>query len=188
MEQSNEELIALYVRGNENAFEELTRRNLTMVYSFALRFTGSEYDAEDITQETFVKVWRNIHRYKVSAGKFTTWLMRIARNTAVDKIRKKKQIPFSTFETAQGKNILEETVSDTELLAEEMMIRGEDEKDLQEAITTLPPSQRDVLLLHYTNRLTFEEIGKILKQPTNTVKSRHYRALIILRKLLDASP
>ncbi len=187
MEESNEELIDLYLSGNDKAFNELTHRTLNIVYSFALRFTGNEQDAQDITQKTFVKVWRSLRTYNSSTSKFMTWIMRITRNTAIDSMRKKKYIPFSSFDTSEGGNALEESVSDTALLAEEALIQEEDEKRVQQAIASLPVHQRDVIILYYTNHLTFEEIGKIFNEPTNTVKSRHYRALLTLRKIFTST-
>ena len=187
MEETNEELVGLYLSGNEEAFNELARRTLNIVYSFALRFTGSEEDAQDITQEIFVKMWRSLRTYNPSTSKFMTWIMRITRNTAIDSIRKKKYIPFSAFDTIEGKNILEENISDTVLLAEEVLIQEEDGVRVRQAVASLPIHQRDVIILHYTNHLTFEEIGKIFNEPTNTVKSRHYRALLTLRKIFTST-
>jgi len=183
MEATNEELVTLYLEGNEEVFSELTHRTLPGVYSFALRFIGNESDAQDIAQETFVKAWKHLSSYKPGTSKFTTWLMRIAHNTAIDYMRKKKSISFSSFEV-EGKNVLEETIPDSAVLAEEALIHIEDTKVLQDAIAKLPSTQREVLLLHYTNHMTFEEIGQLLHESMNTVKSRHYRALIALRKFL----
>ncbi len=184
MEITNEELVAQYLQGDELAFKEITNRTLGNVYSFALRFTGNESDAQDIAQETFVKAWRHLASYRPETSKFSTWLMRIAHNTAIDYLRKKKQVPFSSFDVEE-KNVLAETVPDPALLAEEALIQAEDAQTLQAAIQQLPAPQREVLLLHYTNHLTFEEIGTLLHASINTVKSRHFRALITLRKLLS---
>ena len=98
MEITNEELVAQYLQGDELAFKEITNRTLGNVYSFALRFTGNESDAQDIAQETFVKAWRHLASYRPETSKFSTWLMRIAHNTAIDYLRKKKQVPFSSFD------------------------------------------------------------------------------------------
>lgn len=97
MTQSDEELITAYLAGNSKAFTVLVERHLNGVYSYVLRFVGDEV-AEDIVQETFIKAWNNIKKYNAGSSKFKTWLLRIARNTAIDFLRKKKHIPFSEFE------------------------------------------------------------------------------------------
>ncbi len=185
-DRSDEELIAAYLTGQEDAFGELTRRHLTGVYSFTLRFVGSVHDAEDIVQDTFLKAWKSLRKYDPRSSKFKTWLFRIARNTAIDFLRKKKHVPFSQFETEGGVNVLTETVASEEELPDTLMMKLEDAKELHTTLEQLPPRAREILLLYYTNELTFEEIGTILGEPTNTVKSRHRRALQALRKILEA--
>src|SRR6266576_2291365 len=94
-EHSDEELIADYLRGDEAAFGVSTGRHLSGVYSFALRLVGDSAAAEDIAQETFVKAWRSLKKYDSKTSRFKTWVLRIARNTAIDFLRKKKNIPIS---------------------------------------------------------------------------------------------
>src|ERR1700761_954795 len=110
--RSDEELIAAYLSGEEAAFGELTQRHLRQVYSFALRLVGDSAAAEDISQETFLKAWKSLQKYDESSSKFKTWLLRIARNTAIDYLRKKKHVPLSYFENNTGGNVLAETVAD----------------------------------------------------------------------------
>ncbi len=185
MEQTDEELIASYLGGEEGAFGELTRRHLEGVYSFTLRFIGSSHDAEDVVQDTFLKAWKSLKKYDARSSKFKTWLYRIARNTAIDFLRKKKHVPFSQFETDAGVNVLMETVASEEELPESLMAKLEDAKELHATLEQLPPKAREIVLLYYTNDMTFEEIGEILGEPANTVKSRHRRALQALRKILE---
>src|ERR1700690_3481577 len=138
MDKSDEELIADYLGGTAGAFDELTKRHLAGVYSFAARFVGSEAEAEDIAQDTFVKAWSNLKKYDPKASKFKTWLLRIARNTAIDFLRKKKHVPFSQFET-EGVNILVETVADEGASAEEILARAGDSAEIISALGTLSP-------------------------------------------------
>ncbi len=185
MEESNEKLVTVYQSGEEKAFAELTRRTLPAVYSFVLRFVGDKELAQDIVQETYIKAWSGLKTYDAKKSQFMTWLMRIARNTAVDHLRKKKQVPFSQFDTAEGKNVLEETVADEAPLADALMIQKESSQTLNRAVAALPSGQREVLLLHYNNRMTFGEISQVLKLPENTVRSRHHRAVLSLRSMLQ---
>lgn len=185
-DKSDEELVAAYVAGNEEAFAELVGRHLKTVYTFVLRLVGDEHSAEDIAQETFLKAWRNMKRYRAEASKFKTWILRIARNSAIDYLRKKKHVPMSYFENESGQNVLAETVPDTEVLPDELLARAQDAEALSTALEQLSPRAREVLLLHYANGLTFLEIGDMLNEPQNTVKSRHHRALQALREVLEA--
>jgi len=180
---SDEDLIAAYMEGDEHAFAQLVERHLKTVYSFAFRFVGSQSDAEDIVQESFLKVWKNLKRYSSRSASFKTWLMHIVRNTAIDHLRKRKQIPFSAFEDDEGKSLFED-LSDEAPLAEELFAQAQDSKEVEKAVLKLSPAYREVLLLYYGSDLTFEEVAAILGAPTNTVKSRHRRAVVALRETL----
>lgn len=182
--RSDEELIIAYLAGDEPAFGELTARHLRGVYSFALRLVGDQAAAEDISQETFLKAWKSLKKYDAKTSKFKTWLLRIARNTAIDYLRKKKHIPLSAFENEAGGNVLAETVADTGELAPQMLERLDDARELHVVLEKLPPKQREILLLYYSNDCTFEEIAATLGEPANTVKSRHRRALATLKGLI----
>jgi len=187
MERSDEELLAAYLRDDEAAFSELVERHLGPVYSFVVRFVGDQHDAEDIVQETFLKAWKSAKSYREEASKFKTWILRIARNTAIDHLRKKKHVPFSAFDTEEGVNVLAETIPDSEELPDEKLAKVMDAESLTQAMQSLSPESREILLLHYTNGLTFLEIGEMLGQPQNTVKSRHHRAVLSLRKVLSTT-
>jgi RNA polymerase sigma factor (sigma-70 family) len=176
MDKSDEELIVEYLGGRRGAFDELTLRHLDGVYSFVRRFVGNEQEAEDIVQDAFVKAWNNLKKYNPKSSKFKTWMLRIARNTAIDFLRKKKHVPFSQFES-EGVNVLTETVADDEESPEESLARAGDSREITAALERLSPKHREVLLLYYTNDSTFEEIGAVLGESPNTIKSRHRRAL-----------
>jgi len=184
---TDEELVLDYLSGNEAAFAELTNRHLSGVYSFALRLVGDAAAAEDIAQETFLKAWKSLKKYNEKTSKFKTWLLRIARNTAIDHLRKKKHVPMSYFENETGGNVLAETVADQEELAPAILERLDDARELNRTLDLLGPKHREILLLYYSNDCTFEEIAGMLNEPTNTVKSRHRRALSALRDLLGDS-
>ncbi|KKW23916.1 MAG: RNA polymerase, sigma-24 subunit, ECF subfamily [Candidatus Kaiserbacteria bacterium GW2011_GWB1_52_6] len=181
--ESDEDLIAAYLNGDEDAFTRLVERHLKSVYSFTLRFVGSQSDAQDIVQESFFKTWKNLKRYSSQSASFKTWLMHIARNTAIDFLRKRKHIPFSEFDNEEGNSVFDNLPDETPL-AEELLSNVQDVKDVEWAISQLSPSYREVLLLYYESDLTFEEVAGVLEASVNTVKSRHRRAVIALRKLL----
>jgi len=183
MDLSDEELIDAYLGGDEDAFPLLLQRHLADVYNFARRLGGGE-DADDVTQEVFLKVWKNLKLYRRANAKFRTWLFSIARNTTIDFLRKKKHIAFSEFDTPEGGNPLTETLADETPEPDELFAQAESAQQLERALQALSPRAREVLLLRYREDLTFDEIGAVLKEPLNTVKSRHRRALAALRDIL----
>lgn len=180
---SDERLISAYLKGEEKSLEVLIERYLKPIYSFAYRYVGSAHDAEDITQDTFVKVWRHLKKFN-QEKKFKTWVFSIAKNTCIDFFKKKKSIPFSRFEKENGENALLETLADPSPLPDELLERKGIGETLSKAIEVLSPKYRSVLFLRYNDHFTFREISEIFKEPIHTIKSRHRRALILLKKII----
>ncbi len=180
MEKTNEALVAEYLGGNEDAFALILKRHLRSVYSFAARSVPDE--ADDIAQDTFLKVWKNLRAFDPQKAQFKTWLMRIARNTVTDYLRKKKSLVFSDFENGDASPF---DMPDPEPLPDELIARASDARSVREVLEKLPPAYREVLLLRYMSRLTFQEISETLGEPSNTIRSRHHRGLLQLRKLLE---
>ncbi len=185
--KKDEELILDYMKGNSPAFVELVNRYLKPVYNFSYRLCGNKNDAEEISQESFVKLWKNMKNFK-QGQKFKTWLYTIVRNTTIDWMRKKKNISFSQFENEEGDNFFEDNLVGIEKTAHEIFEIGEQKAIIERLLNELTVQYREVLLLRYREGLDFEEIGKILKKSVNTVKSQHRRALLILRKKLANAP
>jgi len=181
---NDDQLIAEYLAGDEDAFTALVKNHLTPVYSFVYRLVGDARNTEDITQETFLKAWKHIRRFRPGSN-FKTWLFTIAHRTAVDFLRKKKDLVFSDFENDKGENALLATTADSGPLPDEKSMDAFDAAKLEEALVQLPPLYREVLLLHYHNHLTFDAVAGIVGKPLNTVKSQHRRALLALRGLLN---
>ncbi|KKR91196.1 MAG: RNA polymerase, sigma-24 subunit, ECF subfamily [Candidatus Falkowbacteria bacterium GW2011_GWA2_41_14] len=157
--------------------------HLKPIYGFIFQYVKNAPDAEDITQEVFVKAWRNLK--KIKQKNFKAWLFSVARNTSIDFLRKKRAIPFSEFENESGENILDETLADETDLPDEILAKQNIKEQLNAAINKLPPQSRLTLLLHYKENFTFQEIAEILHEPLNTVKSRYRRATIQLKILLS---
>ncbi len=183
MEKKDEQLVSDYLDGDENAFPVIVRRYLKSIYNFIYRLVGNVAEAEDITQSVFLRVWKNIKSFKREES-FKTWIFSVARNAAIDWLRKKKNITFSDLERENDEEPTEDTLIDPALLPDELLINFEDKRKLEKIINQLPLLYREVIFLHYNNDFTFEEIGKILNKPLNTVKSQHRRALIMLKKSL----
>ncbi len=184
MDTLDNELIRQYLDGDQIALEKLIERYMHSIYNYAYRMSGNKGDAEDVTQEIFLKVWKKIASYKEQSS-FKTWLFTIARNTLIDWSRKKKSIVFSDMEKDSEENTFEDTIPDHELTQEEHFIQKQDTLLLTEALAEIPNSYREILLLHINEEMTFKDIGIMLAKSTNTVKSQYRRALTQLRKILQ---
>jgi len=174
---SDEELIKKVKTGDDMAFQELMSRYTKHIFNFILQYVKSREEAEDVSQDTFFKTWKYMKRFK-DGMKFKPWLFTIARNTALDYIKKKKAITFSSMESDEDDNFnFADTLSDNDPLPPELFARKELANELSEAMTDLHPDHKSVLMMHYHEDMTFEEISEIMKKPMNTVKSWHHRSL-----------
>lgn len=182
-------LIKEYLEGNEKAFAQLLKRYLSILYNFIFQMVRNKAAAEDIVQETFIKVWKHLSRFDQNKS-FKPWIFAIAKNTAYDYLKKKKTIPFSSFEDSDERNILEETVSGDALLPDAILERKEIVQELEKALENIPELYRTLLFLAYREDFSLREISEILGEPYNTVKSRYNRAIERLKKAIlmrDAS-
>ena len=181
MEKEDNDLIKEYLNGDEGAFRELVNKYTGTIFNFSARFVGVEY-ANDITQDVFIKIWKNIKKYDEKKANFKTWLFTITRNTTTDYLRKKKTINFSTLDSEEER--YEDNIEYEFILPDEILIKLEDKELLNKLLDKLPGNYKEVLILYYQEDLTFKEIGGILNKPLNTVKSYHHRALTSLREML----
>ena len=179
MESNDEEFIKEYLTGNEEALRALIDKYTQSIYNFTVRFTGV-LSAPDVTQDVFIKVWKNLKKFDYTKASFKTWIFTITRNTITDYLRKKKMVTFSSLDTEE--EIFAENIEDEVVLPNEAMIVMEDKELINNLIDNLPSNYKEVLILHYQEDMTFKEIGELINKPLNTVKSYHHRALTLLRK------
>lgn len=182
-EINDEKLVSRYLAGDKKSLEILIGRYFKPIYNFIYHYVGDAPSAEDITQDVFVRVWRKIDKFDENK-KFKTWLFSIAKNAAIDFLKKKKAVPFSELENEEGENAIIENMTDPAPLPDELFARADLSKVISEALAELPPVDRSVLLLRHYNQFTFEEAAETLGEPLNTVKSRYRRALVKLRRIL----
>jgi RNA polymerase sigma-70 factor (ECF subfamily) len=175
VERSDEEVVASYLAGDQAAFSVLVDRYMNHLYNFVLQFVSDRAAAEDIVQDTFVKAWTHLGRFDRKKS-FKTWLFAIAKNTAYDFLKKKKTLPFSLFENEEGENVLENTPgNDTD--PGDILDREATSQELEVKLGLLSRPYQILLRLRYQEDFSLHEIAHILKEPYNTVKSRHQRAL-----------
>jgi RNA polymerase sigma-70 factor (ECF subfamily) len=180
---SDEELIAQFQNGDLYAFDIIVQRYKDQLLNFAYRFLGNYEEAEDVVQETFLRLYRNRHAYRQIA-KFSTWLYTITSNLSKTELRKRKRrklVSISDLGYDEKEYELEDSHADTERDVDSVL----KEEIIQKAIEELPPRFRQVVILRDIKGLSYEEVGKILKIPLGTVKSRVNRARLKLQSKLQ---
>lgn len=180
MSTSDDELLPRCRAGDQLAWRELVARHTRQVFGLAYRFTGRVDEAEDLTQEVFVKVYRTLDRYREADGSFGAWLSAVARNHAIDHYRRRKQERLRRAEDPQ--------------ILDRMPARGEHpiaglERDervrlVHRGLRALPPELRVPLVLCDLQGLPYDEIAATLGLPLGTVKSRINRGRLELAKRL----
>ena len=179
---TDEELIASFQNGNEQAYIELVRRYRDRLMTFVFRFVGDMELSEDIVQDTMVKVYTHKHYYKEIA-KFSTWIYTIAGNLAKTELRKRKRRKV-TLLSQMNTDDRKYEIPSTELQSEDIVQGEYAERYIQKAILQLPLHFRTVVILRDIQELSYEEISKIVNVPLGTVKSRINRARLQLQQTL----
>ena len=171
--------------GDGDAFETLVREHQTRVYNLALRMTGSEEDAQDIAQETFLKAWRTMGKYRGECS-LGSWLYRIASNLSIDLLRKNKRQQREKIVSLEDNGEDGRTLELPDLREEPQTIleREENRRAVWACLEKLPEEQRLILVLRDVNGLSYEEIGASMGLEMGTVKSRIFRAREKLANLL----
>ena len=184
--QEIQDLIRAYREGDSHALNQLIERHTRLVYSFSYRLIGSAEGAQDVTQETFIKAWKNLKRYDEKQS-FATWILSIARNTSIDWLRKRKSLVFSDMERDDAEDTrdsFEQRIPDELPLPHEVFEMNELGDTLDDALKQISLDRRTIILLRHREGLAFEEIAVIVGKPLNTVKSQYRRALKTLRDYL----
>lgn len=180
---SDSELIRSYLSGKEIALEFLINKHQQRIFSYILVRIQDEDLANDIFQDTFVKVINTLKRGKYNEeGKFLQWTMRIAHNLIIDHFRKQKRMPTIS---PSGDFDIFNVLKDGSLNVEASLIKDQIEQDLHKLIEKLPPEQMEVLKLRHFSGLSFKEIADQTDVSINTALGRMRYALINLRKLMQ---
>ena len=176
-------LVQDYINGKERALELLIKRHKLKIYNFIYSKVFDRDTAEDIFQETFIKVIKTLKRGVYNEeGKFLPWVMRIAHNLVIDFFRKNNRIP--TFDNSDEFDIFQ-LIGDGNPTAEKAMIEEQVVEDLQNLIVQLPDDQKDVLTMRLYKDMSFKEIAESTGVSINTALGRMRYAIINLRKLIE---
>ena len=179
---TDEELVAQYAKGNNEAFDILLKRHQDRVFNYILRIIKNEDIANDIFQETFVKAILTIKQGRYTeTGKFPAWISRIAHNLIIDYFRQEKSenhqsADIEDVDILNRKELCEATIED-ELISDQIR------EDVKHLIKELPPLQREVLNMRYYQNLSFKEIAEMTGVSINTALGRMRYAILNLRRI-----
>lgn len=176
--QSDQYYIEQTLKGNKHAYAFILRKYKDMIFSIALKFFKNREEAEDMTQEIFIKVYRVMAKYK-GESKFSTWLYRIAYNTCLDKIKKNKRYSF----IQKNENYANEAGAGQAEIFEEIDQRDK-KQIIQAALSTLLSQDQTLIMLYYYEELSLKEIAEIIGIKENNVKVRLHRSRNKLAALL----
>ena len=179
---ADNQLVERCLGGEEAAWEDLVKVHTRRVYSICYRFTGSDHQAQDLTQDVFMRVFRSLKSFRAGEGSFAVWLSRLTRNLLIDHYRRTK-LERASDSIEDQLTLLEERTS--ALGRTEGILAGREASEmLQAALQKLSPDLRETVILRDLEELEYREIAEVLKVPEGTVKSRLNRGRAELARVL----
>jgi RNA polymerase sigma-70 factor (ECF subfamily) len=184
-------LLRRCLAGDAVAWEDIVRRYQRRIYNICYRFAGSAEDADDLTQEVFIKMYKTLDSYDVERGAFTTWVTTITRNLLVDHFRKGKHdrltdsLDATPAHDEEGRTLREQIEDRSQISPDEQVRSREAGEAVHEALQKLSPELREAVILRDLQDMDYKEIAGVLKVPEGTVKSRINRGRVELARLLS---
>jgi RNA polymerase sigma-70 factor (ECF subfamily) len=183
-------LVRRCISGDAAAWEEIVQRYHRRIYNICYRFAGSPDDAQDLTQEVFIKMYRTLNSYDVDRGAFMTWVTTMTRNLLVDHFRKTKQERLTdSLDTSPSEHEdampLGEQIPDRGPAPDSKVQSRETGEVVHDALQKLSPELREAVILRDLQDMDYKEIATVLKVPEGTVKSRINRGRAELARLLQ---
>lgn len=178
-------LVRLARKGDQTAFGEIVDLYKDKIFHLAYRMLNNRHEAEDIVQETFLRVHKNWSRYD-DKQKFSTWIYRIATNLCIDRLRKRKPSFSLDAERNDHEGLDGYTlIPGDERTPESEYLLSETQAMIHQAIESLPAKYKSIVILRYLQEMSLQEIGDVLDMPVTTVKTRVHRGREFLRKKLE---
>jgi len=180
---SDQDLVQAYIQGDQTAIEKLINRHRSKVYTYILLTIKNQQLAEDLFQETFIKVIQSLRSGKYrDNGRFLSWVIRISHNLIIDHFRKEKQMNAVSNDDSEVDLFNSKKLSDHNI--EELIVQNQIRSEIRLLINELPEDQREVVLLRHYGGLSFKEIAEQTGVSINTALGRMRYALINLRKMI----
>ncbi len=176
------ELVKRCLSGEDAAWEDMVRTHTRRVYALCYRFTGRDSEAQDLTQEVFIRVFRNLASFRAGEGSFVVWLSRLTRNLLIDHYRRTRQ-DRATDSIEEQLPMLEERTA-ASARTDGLLAGREASELLQGALGKLSPELRETVILRDLEQMEYREIAQVLKVPEGTVKSRLNRGRAELARIL----
>lgn len=181
---TDQELVRQFISGDPSGIEILIHRHKTKLFTYISMYIRDKSLAEDIFQETFLKVINSLRagKYKDN-GKFLSWVMRIAHNLIIDHFRREKQTKLLSNDAYETDILNSKKLSESNI--EEVLVKSQIESDVRSLLLSLPEDQREVVMLRHYSSLSFKEIADQTGVSINTALGRMRYALINIRKLME---
>jgi RNA polymerase sigma-70 factor, ECF subfamily len=181
--EQDAQLVQQCLQGDGSAWEELVRRHTRRIFNICYRFIGNSTEAEDLTQDVFLRVYRTLRSYRSAYGGFATWMTSVTRNLLIDHYRRTKRDRVT--DSLDDAMPVVENKESVGRRPDEQALVGELAGQVQTALTRLSPELREAVILRDLQQLEYIEIQRVLAVPEGTVKSRINRGRIELAKILQ---
>jgi RNA polymerase sigma-70 factor (ECF subfamily) len=175
-------LVERCLRGDDAAWEMIVNSYGQRIYNLSYRYTGRKEDAEDLTQEIMIRIYRNLRSYRSDAGSLQNWILRVARNLVIDHYRQSRRFrQFGGSEELETLNIADDTSPNPQRAAEQI----ESARFLQSGLQALSPELKEAIILRDLEGMAYQDIADFLRVPEGTIKSRINRGRLELARLLS---
>jgi RNA polymerase sigma-70 factor, ECF subfamily len=179
---SDEKLVERCLRGDDSAWESIVNAYGRRIYNLGYRYTSRTDEAEDLTQEIFIRVYQNLKSFRTDAGSFQNWILKVGRNLIIDRYRQARRFqPSAGTEEMETMNLPDDKLLNPHRAAEQ----AEAARFLNEGLQRLSPELKEAIILRDLEGMAYQEIASLLSIPEGTVKSRINRARLELAKLLS---
>ena len=181
MFSGEEKLVERCLQGDDAAWEAMVNAYGRRVFNLSYRYTGRRDEAEDLTQEIFIRVYQNLKSYRPDAGTFQNWVLRVGRNLIIDHYRQSRRFQQAAgTEEMETMNLKDDKVPNPHRAAEQV----EASRFLRDGLSALSPELKEAIILRDLEGMAYQEIAELLSIPEGTVKSRINRGRLELAKLL----
>ena len=174
-------LVERCLQGDDAAWEAIVTTYARRIYNLGYRYTGRTDEAEDLTQEIFIKIYQNLKAFRPEAGNLLNWILKVSRNLIIDHYRQTRRFQHTAgSEEMETMNLSDEKLPD----AHRLMEQSEASRFLRDGLQALSPELKEAVILRDLEGMAYQEIAQLLNVPEGTVKSRINRGRIELAKLL----